>query len=94
MQLRLTGAGLMSTPTSAFHEYRNSIQPLSLGLLFTQIYDARTRAFPRFVQIITEHHYEFITDTDRLHMGPRYTPGKAERRNTARSTWKRKTQQQ
>lgn len=60
----MTGAGLMSLFTSAFHEYYNSIQAFSLGFLFTQICDANTQAFSRFMQVITEDHYEFITDID------------------------------
>lgn len=80
----MTGTGLMSLSTSAFHEYHehhNSIQPFSLGFLFTQIYNANTRALSRFMQIITEYHYEFITDIDRLHMEPRYPQGKAKKRH-------------
>lgn len=78
----MTGAGLMSLSTSAFHEYReyhNSTQPFSLGFLFTQIYDANIPTLSRFMQIITEYHYEFITDIDRLHMEPRYTQRKAKK---------------
>lgn len=40
---------------------------------------------------ITEYHYEFITDIDRLHMEPRYTQGKARKRKLARNTLKIKT---